>query len=254
MREIWKPVVGYEGHYEVSNYGDVASIKSCARRVLSKLKQRSGHLGVPLCLDGIKTRHRIHVLVAEAFIGPRPPGLEVRHLDGDPTDNRVSNLRYGTASDNRLDTYVHRARPTGEKSHLAKISNEAVQNVRALQGLFSSREVGLKFGVSDSYVRELWRDEKRRHDMRERDVESALVERVAQLKGEVRKVAWPGRVGAPDRLVFLKGHPAIFVELKRPGGRPRPSQLREHERLRAVGQTVLVIDTLELINKHFPLN
>lgn len=95
--------------------------------------------------------------------------------------------------------------------------------------------------------------------MRESDIEKHLVKRVKELGGEVRKVRWIGRVGAPDRLVMLPGvwqigkdmslvwlrHPTTWVELKAPGAKPRPSQLREHDRMRSMGQRVVVIDSLE---------
>lgn len=90
--------------------------------------------------------------------------------------------------------------------------------------------------------------------MRESEIENYLVERVKQLGGEVRKVKWIGRRGAPDRLVMLptkypewmqqKGN-AIWVELKAPGEKPKPHQAREHERMRAMGQRVVVIDSVE---------
>jgi len=81
--------------------------------------------------------------------------------------------------------------------------------------------------------------------MRESTIEAALVERVRVLGGEVRKVTWLGRIGAPDRAVFLPGGRLLWVELKAPGAKPRPSQLREHARLRAMGQVVVVLDSLE---------
>lgn len=87
--------------------------------------------------------------------------------------------------------------------------------------------------------------------MRESDIEKHLVKRVKELGGEVRKVQWVGRVGAPDRLVMLPGardHTTgntIWVELKAPGAKPRPSQIREHERMRSMGQRVVVIDSIE---------
>jgi hypothetical protein len=88
--------------------------------------------------------------------------------------------------------------------------------------------------------------------MRERDVEAYLVKRVRDLGGEVRKVQWIGRVGAPDRLVMLPhdayvdhAHCCIWVELKAPSEKARPSQVREHERMRAMGQRVVVIDSID---------
>jgi hypothetical protein len=97
--------------------------------------------------------------------------------------------------------------------------------------------------------------------MLERDVEAHLVKRVKELGGECRKVKWIGRVGAPDRLVMLPDgwagpvcSPAVtvWVELKHPGKAAKfPSnaheraQDREHKRMRAMGQRVVVIDSIE---------
>lgn len=91
--------------------------------------------------------------------------------------------------------------------------------------------------------------------MRERDIEAHLVRRVKELGGEVRKVKWIGRRGAPDRLVMLPygfmvpgtddyGQSA-WVELKAPGVPAEAYQLREHERMRRLGQRVVVIDSIE---------
>lgn len=78
--------------------------------------------------------------------------------------------------------------------------------------------------------------------MRERDIERYLVERVVALGGEVRKVQWIGRRGAPDRLVMLPGK-TVWVELKAPGEKAAPHQKREHDRMRQMGQTVVVVDS-----------
>lgn len=96
---------------------------------------------------------------------------------------------------------------------------------------------------------------------REAEVESYLTARVRQHGGEVRKVKWLGRNGAPDRLVMFPTEQLTetltipgthaFVELKRPGEKPRPNQLREHDRLRACGFTVLVIDSFEGVDALF---
>ena len=80
--------------------------------------------------------------------------------------------------------------------------------------------------------------------MRENVIENHLVQRAKQLGGEVRKVRWIGRRGAPDRLVMLPGR-MLWVELKAPGEKVKPHQAREHERMRAMGQTVAVVDSLD---------
>lgn len=79
--------------------------------------------------------------------------------------------------------------------------------------------------------------------MRERDVEDYLVRRVTAMGGEVRKIRFIGRRGAPDRLVMLPGR-TIWVELKAPGKAAAPHQVREHQRMRGMGQSVEVIDSL----------
>ena len=92
--------------------------------------------------------------------------------------------------------------------------------------------------------------------MRERDIEKYLSRRVKELGGECRKVQWIGRRGAPDRLVMLPDSwftrdeclsftATIWVELKAPGVKPEAYQVREHNRMRAMGQRVVVIDSIE---------
>lgn len=91
--------------------------------------------------------------------------------------------------------------------------------------------------------------------LRERDIERALVTRIKALGGEVRKVKWIGRKNAPDRVVMARDAyiwRTVWVELKAPGKRPTPAQVREHDRMREVGQCVIVIDSQELIDLHFP--
>lgn len=88
--------------------------------------------------------------------------------------------------------------------------------------------------------------------MKERDIEKYLVKRVKECGGECRKVQWVGRRGAPDRVVmkpFNGRVSTIWVELKAPGEKPEPHQIREHERMRAMGQTVVVIDSIEGVDE-----
>lgn len=84
--------------------------------------------------------------------------------------------------------------------------------------------------------------------MIEKDIEDYLTRRVLEAGGEVRKVAWLGRKHAPDRRVM---HPRLrcWVELKRPDAKPRPGQLREHERMRRMGEDVRVIDSFEGVDE-----
>lgn len=97
--------------------------------------------------------------------------------------------------------------------------------------------------------------------MRESHIEQYLVDRGKALGGEVRKVKWVGRNGAPDRLVMLPGtldhkdaqqrfaSRTIWVELKAPGEKVKPHQQREHERMRKMGQRVEVVDSFERVDE-----
>lgn len=84
--------------------------------------------------------------------------------------------------------------------------------------------------------------------VRERDIEDYLVKKVEAMGGDVRKVRWIGRRGAPDRLVMLPGI-ALWVELKAPGKKPEAHQEREHARMRAMGQRVEVVDSFARVEE-----
>jgi hypothetical protein len=88
--------------------------------------------------------------------------------------------------------------------------------------------------------------------VRERDIERALIRRVKEAGGEVRKVVWQGRRGAPDRLVLLpkkRARSLLFVELKAPGGKLTKLQEIEHEILAQYGVKVVVVNSIEQIEK-----
>jgi hypothetical protein len=85
--------------------------------------------------------------------------------------------------------------------------------------------------------------------MRESEIERYLVKRVMALGGEIRKLRWIGRRGAPDRVVMLPGGHLWWIELKRPSGTAEAHQAREHARMLKMGQVVVVVDSLELVDE-----
>lgn len=125
--EHWLPIVGYEGLYEVSNQGRVRSLdrkedsgrgSSRPRRgQILKPRLRSGYISVHLSRLGIAVDRTVHSLVMEAFSGPRPDGMQVRHGNGDRTDSRLSNLSYGTQSDNEQDKLQQGRNRNASKTH-----------------------------------------------------------------------------------------------------------------------------------------
>jgi hypothetical protein len=83
---------------------------------------------------------------------------------------------------------------------------------------------------------------------KESDIEKYLVKRVKDVGGQIRKAQWVGHVGAPDRRVMLPNRIPIWIELKAPGKKPEPHQVREHNRMRKLGELVEVIDSYEAVD------
>lgn len=114
MSTIQVPIAGHP-NYAVTSDGQIINTKA-GRTLKPFAGSRSGHLKVEL--PG-KDQRYVHALVAEAFIGARPDGQEVRHLNGKPADNRRMNLAYGTRSENVQDSIKHGAyrNANAEKTH-----------------------------------------------------------------------------------------------------------------------------------------
>lgn len=155
-KEIWKDIPGYEGRYQVSSEGRVRSVdrelpighgftRQKRGRVLCPGRFcKSGHLSVIL---GRGTAGKpVHQLVALAFLGPKPEGCEVLHADGDPTNNRVDNLRYGTRTENILDVYHQGGR-------WRKLSTDEVHSIRKeLAKGATGASLARQFGVSQTCI------------------------------------------------------------------------------------------------------
>lgn len=115
MNEVWKSCVGFPG-YEVSNLGRVRSLEmekwggpvagfyTQAGRILRPGIASTGYPTVALGRGNTRT---VHSLVSDAFLGPLPHGMEVRHDNGIRSDPRLSNLLHGTRSQNIADAYRH---------------------------------------------------------------------------------------------------------------------------------------------------
>lgn len=114
--ERWLPIPGFDG-YEVSDLGRVMSYKSKTPRLLKLHLNTNGYIHAGIYRDAKMCFRTVHGLVALAFLGPRPDGLVIRHLDGDPTHNALSNICYGTHRENALDTVRHGRHHLASKTH-----------------------------------------------------------------------------------------------------------------------------------------
>lgn len=167
--ERWKPAPGYEGLYDVSDEGRVRRRESIVAaparigghrrvraRVLSPMRV-GGYPAVSLSKQGVVKKMRIHTLVAEAFLGPRPAGLAVNHIDGRKPNNRATNLEYVTYAVNNAHAYAVCGKgeklARGEAHAGAKLSASRVRTIRVLRRRGETlRAIGRRFGVCEQTV------------------------------------------------------------------------------------------------------
>ena len=100
--KLYKDILGFEGLYKISNYGDIFSIKK--NKVVKSNINKKGYVSVCLTKDKKEHYKLIHRLVAEAFLG-KNEGLQVNHINGNKSDNFVGNLEWCTSSENISHAY-----------------------------------------------------------------------------------------------------------------------------------------------------
>jgi hypothetical protein len=167
--QMWKPVVGYEGRYEVSRDGQVRSLstyRSTSGGVLAHwISNKKYHY---VTLRGISRKIKsfaVHRLVLEAFVSHCPPGKQVAHNNGDPSDNRVENLRWATAKENIADRTAHGRTCIGEAQASAKLDSHTVKTIKKMKecGVFSAYETARLSCVSPSTINSIWDGETWKH-------------------------------------------------------------------------------------------
>lgn len=109
--EIWKDVIGYDGMYQISSYGNVKSFKNNGEKILKKVNDGYGYTVFGLCKNGISKNIRGHVLVAQAFLNhvPNKFVLVVDHIDGNPSNNNITNLQLISHRDNVSKGYKNKS-------------------------------------------------------------------------------------------------------------------------------------------------
>ena len=149
MEESWKPVVGFEGLYEVSNLGEIRSLArpgAWSTRILKQKTTQKGYREVKLFKGGKRHYFRVHRIVAEAFV-PNPKKLEfINHKDERKSNNEASNLEWcSTEYNNRYGTRISRAAASRSRAVVGMKRGEIVYE-------FASVNSAAEAGFSPSCV------------------------------------------------------------------------------------------------------
>ncbi len=165
--EKWVAALGYEGKYEVSSLGRVRSVDRMMTtrgapffrkgRVLSQCSNRDGYMFVGIGKSSTAKLRLVHHVVLESFVGLRGKKQQCCHLNGNRADNRLANLKWGSASENQKHKLLHGTDSRGEKSGMAKLTEECVKRALDMRACgVPGRAIGRWFGVAPDYMNTLF--------------------------------------------------------------------------------------------------
>lgn len=176
--EEWTDIHGYEGHYQISSSGEIASLsrnivmkngksrRIRGKRIFAKVKE-NGYLFVQLYLNGKATNYHIHRLVAEHFHDNPNCLSDVNHIDGNKENNCFRNLEWVSHSENLIHAYSTGLKRSGEEHRQSKLSSADVlfirQNYKPFDALFGAKPLADRFGVGRSTVSTIARNLTRKH-------------------------------------------------------------------------------------------
>jgi hypothetical protein len=166
IKEVWKDIPDYIGLYQASNLGLIKrliSVKCDNERILKPTEDKNGYLYLSLSKNSISKTFRIHKLVLATFVGPKPfIGAVCRHLDGNPNNNKLNNLRWGTQKENSQDSKGHgtfKLPPSrlGSKCKWAKINRIKFLEITKLlkERLLTQKEIGRLYSISQRIVSDI---------------------------------------------------------------------------------------------------
>lgn len=150
---LFREIKDHPGYW-VTNTGEVWSFRFDKKIRMRPSQHRDGHWQAVIRQDKKRKVFYVHILVLEAFVGPRPEGMEGCHEDDDPSNNHVSNLKWGTRQDNAKDASRNGKLAFGERNGYAKLTDEVVRDIRRMyaSGYYSQQKIADKVGIHQTAV------------------------------------------------------------------------------------------------------
>lgn len=163
MQEEWKPCVGYEGRYEVSNIGRVKSLVT--NQLLKPATDKLGRKQVALSLNSKVKATRIHRLVAKAFISNHENKPQVNHIDNNPSNNCVENLEWCTAKENTQHMLKQNRQnpPNGERQGGHVLTEDIVRKIKKLSKDKTYYKIGKELGINYATVYDIIKNKTWKH-------------------------------------------------------------------------------------------
>jgi hypothetical protein len=157
----WTDIPGWEGRYQASESGKIRSLDMKCQGPYNCTTVRKGrelvlvvkggrYMCVTLAKGVQRKQYLVHDLVALTFLGPKPEGLEVRHLNDDKTNNSKRNLVYGTRAENELDRQRNGRVRKGEDHGMVKLTETDVKYIRSCEDGPSA--LAAEFGITAAHV------------------------------------------------------------------------------------------------------